>query len=317
MKAWMRILTVTLTSSKLKRALTFGDSKRSNNVELNINVNISKYMSSLKDTCEIKIDNLTYSEIVQMISGEYYDVEVKCGYRAGNVSSVFKGGVLYISNDLGNLKTNTVTILCASLMVARFSQRRLSLSLNSGINTYSAMNFICRNAGIANSNVSEQFKNKILNDITTVSDTAASWFANFATQNPSTILNVDDISGASLSIYDINESKGRVIKLSTDKVLLTNGYPRLNAQGLTLSTTPTFPFVCGDTILIDNAFLNMSVTSDKDANKNYGFYLDRDGLYVIFELSYELTNRSNEFSLTMQCKSRSLIANIFGNKETI
>ena len=40
-------------------------------------------MSALKDVCTIKISNLTYSEITQIITGKFFDIEVWCGYKKG------------------------------------------------------------------------------------------------------------------------------------------------------------------------------------------------------------------------------------------
>ena len=114
MKAWMRILEVTLTSRKMKRQMVFGSNWRNGKDDLNIDIVGNKYMSALKDSCTIKLSNLTYSELIQIISGEFYDVTVKCGYRDANVQTIFDGGVLYISISLDDKKTNTVVILCAS-----------------------------------------------------------------------------------------------------------------------------------------------------------------------------------------------------------
>lgn len=305
--AWMRILTITFTSKSLRRSITFGDDETTN---LSMSIDCYKYMSTLKDACTIKIDNLTYNEIVELMQGRYFTVEVKAGYREGNTATIFKGGVLYISNAINDRKTHTAIILCASELVAQFNQQRLSLSLNSGINLYSAIKFICQQAGIQNSNVSESFKNTFLQEIVNVNDTAGSWIDKLCKQNSSYISNSDSVNGSTLSIFDALQTNGRIQILDSSTIDLTGGYPRLTSDGLSLTVLPTMSFACGDTIKIDNSLINLEVGDASQINTNPGIYLDKDGCYVIIEQHYSLENRGSSFSLDMTCRARSLLSNI-------
>lgn len=310
MKAWMRILEIHLTSKKAKREMVFGANDVDN---FNISVRGNKYMSTLKDNCTIRISNLTYSTIVQIISGEFYDVIVKCGYRQTEAFNIFKGAIIWVSNSLDDTKSNTVIILCGSELVATYSQSRLNLSLNSGINMYSALNFICKRAGIPNSGVSTQFKKQILKEVVECTDTAANWINNLCSTNSSYIVNSDSSSSESiLTIYDANNTNARYINLTSDIINLTGGYPQLTKDGLSLSVMPTFNFVCGDVIHIDNSIIDISSTSQSEANTNKGYYIDKDGNYMVTEISYTLENRSSNFSINLLAKSRSLISNFIG-----
>lgn len=312
MKAWMRILTVSFTSSKLKKKLVFGENYLNGRDDLNIDIVSHKYMSPLKDTCTIKISNLRYSEIVQLIQGEYYSVEVKAGYRSSGAQTIFKGGVLYISNSLGDRKTSTAIILCASDLVAKFGQSRINLSLNSGINLYSALNFVCRRAGIPNANISTQFKKNFLQDVMSINDTPASWVNKLCETNNTFIANSDSITDSVLMLYDSAKSNARVIKLDSNLVNLTGGFPQLTKDGLTLNLQPTFAFMCGDVVEVDNSIIDISTTTNTPEGISKGYYLDRDGLYTIYEMQYHLQNRGPNFSLQLTCKSRSLVSNITG-----
>lgn len=318
MKAWMRVLEVTLTSqlstSGKSRQFKFGNNWETGRDDLNIEVSCYKYMSSLKDTATIRISNLTYYEVVQIINGKFYNVEIKAGYRSSGVSTIFKGGVLYISNSLDDTKTNTITILCASELVARYGQSRLNLSLNSGINTYSAIRFICERAGIPESkmNISTQFKTKFLQDVMSINDTAASWIDKFCTTNNTAISSSDSITGSTVSLFDAAKSNSRLIKITKDTVDLTGGYPQLTSDGLSLTIMPTFAFMCSDVIEIDNSIIQIPVSSQSEVTKNYGYFLDKEGCYMIYEMKYQLQNRGANFSLSMTCKTRSLISNFIG-----
>ena len=141
-KAWMRVLRITLTmnstaeNGKLKQIVIGANEERGvtttgvtvngatydyKNTDLAISVSGDKYMSPLKDNCTIKISNMTYAQILQIIAGEYYNLKIECGYRSGNVFTIFNGGVMYISNLRESVETNTVTILGASRMVGPIS----------------------------------------------------------------------------------------------------------------------------------------------------------------------------------------------------
>lgn len=311
-KAWKRVLTVTLKSTKFKKAFVFGENYLEGKDDLYIRANIKKYMSSLKDIATIEIDNITYNEMSQIIMGEFYDVEIRAGYQKGNINKVFSGGVLYLSNKLNPDKTNTLYILCASNLVAKYGQSRINLTLNSGINLYSAIEFICRRAGVPNSNVSTQFKKIFLDEVMNVNDNVGTWIDKLCSNNSSYITNSDSVLENTFSIFDSTKSNSRVIALKNSDILLTGGYPRLTTDGLTLNMLPTFNFICGDIIKIDNSILDISVTTKEEIAKNYAAYFSQKGEYMITEMNYELENRGQTFNLELHCKNRDRISAYIG-----
>ena len=312
MEAWMRALTITLTSTKIKKQMTFGANYVQNRPDLNIDVTVNKYMSSLKDSAVIQIDNLTYNEITQIILGEFYDVDIWCGYRNAAVNKIFSGGVFYISNRLNPDRTHTAIIICTSKMVAKFGKNRLNLTLNSGINLYAAINFICRRAGMTDANISTQLKKQFLDEVMNVNDNVSSWLDKICKTNTNLIPNADSITGQTFSIFDAVKSNSRVIKLTPGNILLTGGYPRLTTDGLKLTLLPTFNFMCGDVVQIDNSIIDISVSTRDEVMKNYASYFSAKGQYMIFEMSYHLCNRNKEFTLALQCKNRDRISAYVG-----
>lgn len=314
MKAWMRVLIVIFKSSKQKKQLTFGINYLLENQteDLSINITGNKYMSALKDSCTIQIDNLTYKELVELIRGEYDSVEVKSGYRTSGVQTIFKGGILYISQSLGDKKTTTATILCASELVAKYNKNRLNLTLNSGINMYSALNFICKVAGIPNSNISTQLKKEFIQDIVNVNGGVGNYIENLMNNNSTYVINSDGTDNTNLMLYDASKSNNRIIELNSNNILLSGGFPTLNKDGLNISLLPTFGFMCGDVIKIDNSIIDISTTFFSTDEYSKGYYLDKEGMYIIYEISYKLQNRGTNFSLNLKCKPRSLMSNILG-----
>ena len=166
MKNWMRVLKVTLKQdlgNSKGRAISFGENEYPNE-NLSMSIRINKYMSVMKDSALIAITNLTYQEVLKIMTGKFYSVEITCGYKSSNQFIVFKGSILRIQNTMGMSRNNTINILCGSDLIAKFSQRTLNFNLSSSINVYSAINYMSRLSGIGktNASVSTQFKKEFL-----------------------------------------------------------------------------------------------------------------------------------------------------------
>lgn len=182
-------------------------------------------------------------------------------------------------------------------------QRRINLCLNSGINLYSALKFICNRAGIPNTNIDVGLKQRFLTEVLSVNDTPANWVQKVIDSTPSLIGNSDSTANAILGLYDSPSTNRNLIKLSDNEINLSGGFPRLTSDGLTLTLMPTMNFVCGDVIQIDNSLIDIHASSTNEANQNYGYYLDQDGCYVIYEAAYSLQNRGSAFKIELNCKS--------------
>lgn len=310
MEAWMRVLKITLTSSNKKRQYSFGDNFPNPNLELD--VSIHKYMSSLKDEATIKISNLDYETILNIIDGKYYNVDIYCGYKNSNITKVFNGEVYYISNKLNSLKTHTCIILCTSKLVARYGQTKMDLTFNSSVNMYAAMSFLCRRVGINNANISTQLKRIKAANSSNVSSTITQYLNNQSKNNSSLIINSDSTTGSTVSIFDANKSNNRVIDLGDESISLNGGFPRLTNEGLNITLLPTFDFQCGDTVKINNALIDNSVSSKQGVSKNYSNFFNENGLYMISEIEYELQNRGDSFVVRLQCYNRERISNYIG-----
>ena len=313
-KAWMRVLTVTLTSTLTKRSYTFGANEGTN---LDITVTGYKYMSTLKDSCVIEIKNLSYFQVIDIIDSKFYDVEVKCGYKDSGRITMFKGAVLYISNNIEPNRTHTIVILCGSNLIAKYKQSRLNLSLNSSINTYTAIKQIAAFAGLDLSkiNVSNSMNKPLSNDRTTVNTTFAQFIENLCESNENYVVSTDSTLGDDIKIFDISKTNSRVINMKNEWILLTSGYPRLTSEGLTLTVLPTLNFICGDIIDIDNALINIYASSSNEGDKNYSYYLDKEGQYLLYEVKYQLENRGDNFSVELYCKSLSLVKGLYGGTQ--
>ena len=304
-KCWLRILEITLSSNTLKKSITYGNNWEKGKTDLRIEVDGTKYLSPYKDEAIVRITNLTYKEIIELINGKYYDIEIKCGYRPNNKFTIFKGGVLYISNELGDRKSNDVIILCANKLVCKYGQSRMNISMNSGINMYSGIKFILDKSGVKNSYVDESFKKKILQENEIQNKSITSWLDTLC-NNEGFICNADSSSTNDVSLWNPYSSNLRVVKFNDDNVILAGGYPTLDSQGLKLAVMPTTNIVPGYTIVVDNSIIDIGTTSRDEAFKNVGQFLDPNGMYVIMQLDFSLSNRDSDFSFKMKCRAKYL-----------
>lgn len=304
MIAWMRTLKVILTSRTLKQKMTFGESD-----SLNISITGTKQLSALNDRFTIDIDNLTYKEVVQIITGKFYDIEIWAGYKSASSNMIFKGEVMYVWNKPNTDRTTTVKILAASKLVAQFGQKRLNIGMQSGINAWSMLKFVTSRAGIQNSYIDETFKHKILTESTNESKTVASIIDSFC-NSEAYLVQSDSAEGNVLSIWDASRKDLRAMTLTSDNIILTNGYPRMTSDGLSLTVMPTFNFKIGDTIALDNSLIDISGSSAEDISKNLAYKLDENGQYIIWQLDYSLQNRNSDFSINILAKAKSLYKKI-------
>lgn len=318
MKAWLRLLEIHLSSEKLNKKIIFGDK---GNTNINIEVEGYKYLSSMKDNFTIKISNLTYAEIITLIDGKYTDVEIKVGYKELGAHTIFKGGVLYISNKVNNRTTNTVYIVCASKLIAKFNEKRLNMTLNSGINMYSALKYICDKAGIPDSNISQEFKNRIVKETINANQSVGSMIDQITGSTDTMFAMSDSSEFGTLSIGDLYKSNNRKIRLDENNIILSGGYPSISSSGVSLKCLPTFNFMPGDILIIPNYLIDLSVQSYDSFRSGVTkpYYVDKtdtgDGQYFITEINYTLANRSNEFRCSILARSRRTISGILGSEE--
>lgn len=309
---WMRQIEVRLTSKITKKTIIFGGKS---DTQLNIVIKGNKYLSALKDNGLCSISNLTYAQIVELIIGEYYDIEIWAGYRSQNqLMCYFSGAVSYISDKIQARRDNTCHILFASKMVASYSQKRMNLNLNSGINLYAAFNYICLTNGIDTSHLSPTLKNEFLQEVTNNYGTPATLAEQLANNtNTYTIETDPSVAGGVINCSDLSDK--RYIKINPNTINFTKGNPTLDKDGLKITLLPTFCFKPGDIIIIDNAILDVSIADPNNVSSTFKTnYIDSNGAYMIMELDYNFTNREKTFEINIRARALNIIANITGAK---
>jgi len=312
---WMRQIEVRLYSNLTHKKIIFGGTDKN---QLTISVKGNKYLSALKDKGTCTISNLTYAQITELILGKYYQIEIWAGYRTQQLQCYFKGEVSYISNKIRTRRDHECYIIFASKMVASYSQQRMNLNLNSGINLYAAFNYICLTNGISTSHLPNSLKNEFLEEVTQNYGTPATLCDQLANNTSSFSIDTDaSIDGG--GVIDCTTFKDkRFIRLNPDTINFTKGNPTLDSDGLHITLLPTFCFKPGDIIIIDNAILDLSISNAESVTSTFkSNYLDSNGAYMIMELDYNFENRGTTFEINIRARSLNIISNVTGAKINI
>lgn len=312
---WIRQIEVRLTSRITNQRIIFGGKDPT---QLNISIQGSKYISAVKDKGTVSISNLTYAQIVELILGQYYDIEIWAGYRTTGMQCFFKGAVAYISDKIQARRDNTCYIIFASKMVASYSQSRMNFNLNSGINLYAAFNYICLTNGISSNHLPDSLKNQFLEEVTQNYNTPASLCDQLAANTSTFTIDTDPSIDGNGIINCSDLTDKRYIKINPATINFTKGNPTLDKDGLHITLLPTFCFKPGDIIMIDNSILDVSISDAESVSSTFKTnYLDSQGAYMIVQIDYNFANRDKTFEINIKARALSIIANITGAKTTI
>ena len=153
---------------------------------------------------------------------------------------------------------------------------------------YSAINYVCKKSGIPNSNVSPQLKKNFIEDVISENQTPSSYIDSLLQNNDFLIANSDSSDSSFLTLFNSKWSNSRVYRLDNNTSLLVGGYPTLVKEGLTFSTLPTINYMCGDTIVLDNSLVVINSSETKGQALNAGYYLDKDGKYMVYQIEFQL-----------------------------
>ena len=309
---WIRQIEVILTSRKLKKSKKFSNEDEAHQYTMDISG--SKYNALNKDKGTVSIWNLEYDEIVDIVTNEYYDIEIKAGYKSvGDIPTIFKGQVSYISQKIHSRHDVETYITYASEIVARYSQRRMNFNLNAGYNLYAAVNYICKISGLSgNANISPELKKQFLENVYNNYGTPVSVFDNLTSTSGDYIVNADYSNGNVISLFTLNDK--RVIVIDPNTINIAKGNPTVTSAGLQICLLPTFNFMPGDIIQIDNSFINTSISNAESVYSTFNTnYLDRNGQYMIIDINYRFQNRGETFEFNIKGRALDIIKNIQGD----
>lgn len=310
---WMRTIKIELGSQKLRKAISFGDAEGDN---YTISISGTKYPSSLKDKGVITIMNLPYDTIVEIIEGEFYDINIFVGYQGSDPYLIFSGQVAYISKKIHSNHDTETYIAFASKVVASYSQRRMDFTINSGINLYAAYQYMFMSAGITNAHIDPALRQRFTNQVET-------YGAKFNTildsvQNQASGTYTISCDGTDGTVIDVTTTAGkRYINIDDDTLPIMNGNPTVSTDGLRITLLPIFNFKVGDIIHINNALVDVSVAGAEEVYQGSSFktnYMDTNGNYMILQIDYTFENRGRNFQYIIKARALDIISKYTTNE---
>lgn len=304
---WIRMIEVTLTSRITNQKLVFNNFDPKH--QFNIDINGVKEVATNKDNGTLTITNLEYDTLMQIVLCEFYDIEIKVGYKsAGNLQTVVKAEVSFITQKIHSKHDVDTYITFASPMVAKFSQSRLNFSLNSGINIYGALNYICQLSGIGkNANIDQTLKLNFLKNVYQNYNTAATVFDDINKISGNYMISVDGSEDGSV-INILNIANTKRIKVDPNHMNISKGNPTVSSDGLKISLLPTRNYCPGEVLVIDNGLLDVSIQNASSVTSTFNTnYLDQNGQYMIIRVDYHFQNRGPAFEYNIQARALDII----------
>lgn len=336
MNCWMRQLKIELISEISKEKIVFGDNQRermrtymygvptsSVNDNLTIKVSGTKYPALNKDKGTVVIYNIDQATLLKIQQGKFYHIKIWCGYKSwGNEPFLlYSGEVAYLSTTIHSNHDTECYIIFASSLVARYSQKRINLALNSGLNIYAVMNYVLQTSGVTKSHLDQELKNKVINEYRMTNGTCSTILDSY------TIANTGDYTistdGTEGTVIDITTLKGkRFIKIDSKSIPIQSGNPTVTSEGLKIMLFPVCNLKVGDVLVIDNRLINVAIQNAESVTSTFNTnYMDLSsdplkdgtyGYYMIYELSYNLENRGTSFQYNVKGRALSIIKNLTG-----
>ena len=337
MQCWMRTLKIELVSEVLKKKIVFGDNQTSRtrkynygitapsvNDNLTIKVAGTKFPATNKDKGTVTIYNIDQPTLLAIQQGQFYHINIYCGYKSWNTVPmlIFSGEVAYLSTTIHSAHDTECYIIFASSLVARYSQRRMNLALNSSLNVYAVMNYVLYANGVTKSNVDPTLKKLVINEYKQTNGKLSTVLDSYTLNNTGDYtISTDGSEGG--YVIDVTTLKNkRFIRIDSKSIPIAGGNPTVTSEGLHITLLPVANLKVGDVLVIDNRLINVAISNAESVSSTFTTnYMDltsdplKDGTwgyYMIQELAYTLENRGSTFQFDIKARALSIIKNFTG-----
>lgn len=277
---------------------------------LAISVEGTKTLAAVGDTATITIYNLPMLDSLKLIQQGYTkNVRIYCGYYNTSKIKVFDGGVTYTEEGKNDKNTSVLKLECANRLISDRLQTRISLPLNSGLNMYRAIQEVEAAFGVSGQiEIDDCLNEDSLKGDLSRYDTLRGWIEaiiDASSLNRNYAISTNSKSSL-LSVKGYKKiGSGDIYVINTRDVNL-QGFPTISSDGLKIVLSPIYDMNPGDIISIDNT-IQSTISMLNSSNSGYlgnKVYLDKDGLYNIRQMTYDLSNRSDEFNFEVLAMSR-------------
>lgn len=336
MQCWMRKLKIELISDITKQKIVFGDNQEertrsymygvpspSVNDNLTIKVTGNKYPALNKDKGTVTIYNINQATLLKIQQEKFYHINIYCGYQSWGEDPflIFSGEVAYLSTTIHSAHDTECYIIFASSLVARYSQKRMNLALNSGLNIYSLMNYVLYTNGVTKAHLDQELKKSVINEYRMTNGSLTTILDSYTIANTGDYTIATD--GTEGTVIDVTTLKGkRFIKIDSRSIPIQSGNPTVTSEGLKIMLFPVCNLKVGDVLVIDNSLINVAIQNAESVTSTFNTnYMDltsdplKDGTYgyyMIYDLGYTLENRGSAFQYNIKGRALSILKNLTG-----
>jgi len=307
---WIRNIKVVLRSQINGEEIIF----KNGNPELNISITGSKNLALNKDKGTVTITNMPYDLLILLVAGKFYDIEIYAGYGKDiEPERYFKGEVSYISQKINTRKDTDTYITYASSYVAKFSQSRINLSLNSGINIYAAIKYLSDQSGMDKIKISPSLRYYFTKEVENLNGQVGNLVEQLAAQSNQDFYLSTDASDDDFYIDCTTIADKRKIAIDPNMIILTKGNPTISSAGLKASLLPMINFKPGDIIIFPNELLDASIQNAEDVTSTFNAnFFSPTGQYMIRTINYHFQNRGQTFELAITAVALEILTGVTG-----
>lgn len=321
MEAWMRTLKVTLISDVAKKRLVFGDNPYDD--QLAISISGTKYLSPLKDEFTVHIKNIPQENselsVVELKDLDFRYITIEAGYQ-GLSDILFNGYIISLTSKReDNNKTLDVVLVCSGSYMYN-NLHGSTYTVKKGTSYHSLVSFTATMSKIKPSEIklSNSLKYKYLQHDLSFDGTLSSLLIQLQQEDKTLLCHCDYTSQTKFSLWNATTFVPRLMTLTQDNIILSNGFPSLEDQGIVFNVLPFFNFIPGDEIIFnDKSFINLAIESlsSYSSTPYPEKFVSPEGHYIIRELRYNLENRGSQFSVTIKCYAKEIYENIKGSSK--
>lgn len=277
---------------------------------LSVVITGTKFYGTQRDQFKVSIYNLSPVLRGKISSEKYNDIRVRIGHKQSYTGSLFSGTILDIYTRKENGNTTITDFICVD-GYDFINNIITTKTFTKGTNYYDIAEYILQH-DIQNVpyELAERLKELEIDsdysiygnpyeELENLSEDASMFFSS---------------SEEGIKIIDwVDDTDAIVVNENTGMI----NYPQLSTEGLRVSVIATPTYRIGGLIQINNADVGISV-NDAESLQQGGvpsIQFSSDGVYIIKQMDYNLTNRGNDFSIELQCYSRDVYKFMIGGSE--
>lgn len=319
---WGRRLRVTFYRPEIGNttAIVFDVNTLRNKRGYKITGTITKEGWTMPPVADVDFYNLSSQEVAQIVSlryvrnsdGSYSEtplaMKIEAGYLNGDFGEIFNGQVLKPTQQKPDPNNNMLKIIAVQSYSLLSANSSLTQTFNDGLNFYEIANDLLKQGISSNLGISTIISDS-LRGFTVDGSFQAGNSVIEALKNIKQATGYDySISGSTVTIDTLTnlfEGKQTIYNINADTGMV--GIPSLSTDGISASSLLNHNLDILSLVRLNNGDISIQQT-DYLPNREFGAWLDTDGVYVIVYLTHNFDTALGAFQTNIRCLSKSYLA---------